>query len=100
MLGSLRRLLIEILLLLLAGLELVVAIIGLPQVANATEFYDIGSLIRFFIYLLAGGLLPFGIFKVLQRRPMGWVWMALANILWFSWAGASIDFFQELLGVL
>lgn len=91
---------VEIVLLILAALELLIAIIGLPRVANANEFYDVGSLVRFFIYLLAGGLLPFGIFKVLQRRPIGWVWMALANILWFSWAGASIDFFQEIFQVL
>lgn len=100
MFGRWRRLLIEIILLGLAALELLIAIVGLPRVASATEFYDVGSLVRFFIYLLAGGLLPFGVFKVLQRRPIGWVWMALANILWFSWAGASIDFFQEMLGVL
>lgn len=94
------RLTTEIVLLLLGTAELVVAVIGLPRVANATQFYDVGSLVRFFIYVLAGGLLPFGFWKVLQRRPVGWVWMVLANILWFSWAGASIDFFQELLGVI
>lgn len=95
-----RGLIIQLVLLSLAALELVLAIVGLPRAAAAVSFYDVPSMVGFFIYLIAGGLLPFGMFKVLQQRPFGWVWMIAANVLWFSWAGLSIDFLQELIGIL
>lgn len=87
-------------LLLVGAIEVVIALLGLPYMIGQVTFYDIGSYIRLFVYLAAAGLLPFASLRVLQRRPLGWAWMILGHIFWFSWAAVSIDFFEELLRAL
>lgn len=97
MLGRLYQGTIKGLLLGLGVVEVVIALLGLPYMIRSVAFYEIGSYVRLFVYLMAAGLLPIGALKALQRRPVAWVFVMAGHIMWFSWAAASIDFFQELL---
>lgn len=84
-------------LVLLGLLEFFLAIIQLPAVLGKTSFFDVGSMIALLAYLLAAGLLPVGITKVLMRRPTGWIFLILGHFFWFSWVGVQIDLVQELI---
>lgn len=90
---------IQTLLLIVALAQFVIALVGLPRMLDQTSFFDIYSMERLGVYLIAGGLLPAGILKALQQRPTGWVWIILAQFFWFSWVTLSLDLSKVFLEV-
>lgn len=91
------RVVAQVFLMALGGLEFVLAVWQLPNVINQTHFFDIRSMIALLIFLLAAGLLPVGITKTLMQRPTGWIFLIASQIFWFSWVGLEIDILQEIL---
>lgn len=90
---------IQIILLVVALAQFVIALVGLPGMLEQTSFFNLPSMERLGVYLIAGGLLPAGILKALMRRPTGWVWIILAQFFWFSWVSLSLDISKVFLEV-
>lgn len=97
MLGRFFRITVQVLLLLLGGIEFIFSVIQLPTILNQTHFFDIHSMLGLGVFLLAAGFLPVGITKALMQRPTGWAFLILGHIFWFSWVAVEIDVLQEIL---